>query len=110
MYAPPEGDPVELQALAMEGPLCVGRVYNHINGKAVDDLYWIYIHAHGAKFGPFFATIPLATTAMRKILKEFKPEVFSQPLAWIRRQAPMQEWVGKNIGKSKDLIGAEWSH
>ncbi len=94
----------------MDGPLCVGRVYDHVNGKVVNELYWIYVHGHGATFGPFFAEIPLAIAAMGKILKEFKPTVFAQPIEWIRRQVAMQEWLEKNIGKSKDLIGAEWSH
>ena len=109
-YAPPKGAPVELETLAAEGPFCVGRVYDHINGKVVNDLYWIYLKEYGAKFGPFFADIALAMTATRKILKKFKPAVFSQPLVWIRRQAAMQEWVEQNIGKAEDLIGAEWSH
>ena len=79
-YAPPKGDPVELEVLASQGPLCVGRVYDHVNRRVVNDLYWIYLHGHGAKFGPFFADIPLAIAAMGKILKRHIQE--SQSLEW----------------------------
>ena len=107
-YCPPERKPVELLVLMAEGPLCVAKVYDHWNKETVEGLYWIYLRKHGAHFGPFFAEVSLAHRAMRKVLKEFKPTFFEQPLAWIRRQAVLKEWVEKNVGKSEDLVGGEW--
>lgn len=109
-YCPPGGwRPVEMTILMDGGPLCVSHVYDHFNKKSVDGLYWIYIKKHGAHFGPFFAEITLAHKAIKKILKEFKPVFFEQPLAWIRRQTVLKDWMEKNVGKSEDLIGAEWA-
>lgn len=108
-YCPPEGRPVELVILMRDGPLCVGRVYDHGTKEVVEGLYWIYLIKHGAKFGPFFADIHLAFKAMRKILKHFGAATFEQPLEWIRRQTAMGQWVTKNIGAPVDLIGGTWA-
>lgn len=90
------------------GPLCVARAFDHWKNEPVEGLYWIYLKKHGAHFGPFFADLILAEKAMKKILKEFKPTFFDQPLEWIRRQTGLRDWMDKNIGKSQDLIGGEW--
>jgi hypothetical protein len=108
-YCPPVGGPVELVVMVNGGPLCVGRVFDNRTREIVKGLYWVYLKRHGAHFGPFFAEISLADRAMRNILKQFKAALFEQPLAWIRRQTIVQEWVDKNIGKSEDLIGGEWA-
>lgn len=108
-YCPPEGRPVEMVIISDGGPLCVGRVFNHWTREMMTGLYWIYLKRHGAHFGPFFAEITLADRAMKKILKQFGKTFFEQPLAWIRRQEALKEWIWKNIGKSEDLIGAEWA-
>lgn len=108
-YAPPGCGAVEMVIVADGGPLCVGRVYDHVAGKMVVGLYWIYLKRHGAHFGPFFTDIVLAERAMKKILKQFAPKFFEQPLEWIRRQAALKEWIEKNIGRSEDLIGGEWA-
>lgn len=107
-YCPPDGKPVELEVLAASGPLCVARMYDHHNRELRPDLYWIYIRAHGAHLGPYYADIPVAQRAMQKILKQVGPRFFEQPLAWIRRQHSVREWLEKNIGKPEDLIGGEW--
>lgn len=108
-YAPPTGDPVEMDLLSMNGPLCSSYAFNHQKRKVVKDLYLIYVKDRGAVIGPFFAEITLADHAMKKILKQFNALTFSQPLEWLRRQNAMGDWINKNIGKPGDLIGAEWS-
>lgn len=107
-YCPPDGKPVELVVLMGLGPLCVGRVYDHLKKELVVGLYWIYLKKHGAHMGPFFTDIHLAYKAMKKILKHFGENFFDQPLDWIRRQEAARVWVDKNIGGIQDLIGGEW--
>ena len=110
-YCPPDKRPVEMVVLMREpadGPLCVARVWDHNKGEIVDGLYWLYLIKHGAHLGPFFADIHLAFKAMRKIVRHFGSQIFDQPLEWIRRQASMAEWIGKNIGWPQDLLGGEW--
>lgn len=108
-YAPPTGDPVEMELLSRNGPLCSSYVFDHKSRKIIKYLYFIYVKDRGAVIGPFFAEITLADRAMKKILKEFNALTFSQPLSWLRRQNVMGDWISKNIGKPGDLIGAEWS-
>lgn len=107
-YCPPDKRAVELAIVSDGGPLCIGRVFDHNKSEALIGLYWIYLKRHGAHFGPFFADITLADRAMRKILKQFRPTFFEQPLDWIRRQVTLKDWMEKNIGKSEDLVGGEW--
>lgn len=108
-YSPQEGDPVELEILSTNGPLCVAYVFNHTKHEVVKELYWIYVTDYGVTIGPFFAKLSMANTAMKKILKAFKPPTFKQPLSWLRRQTAMADWISKNIGKKGDLIGGEWA-
>lgn len=107
-YCPPDGKPVELPILAASGPLCVARMYNHLERELRSDLFWIYIRTHGAHLGPYYADIPVAQRAMQKILKQAGPRFFEQPLAWIRRQETFRIWLEKTIGKPEELIGGEW--
>ena len=109
-YAPPEGEPVELEVTSANGPLCVGPVFDHTKRRVVTGLYWIYLRKQGARFGPFFAELTLADRAVKKILKEFGAPMFEQPIAWLRRQSALRDWMATNVGKPQDLIGAEWSH
>ena len=99
---------MEIVILADGGPICVARVFDHVKKEAIEGLYWIYLKRHGAHFGPFFADLILAEKALKKILKEFTPTFFEQPLEWIRRQTALKAWMDKNVGKSQDLVGGEW--
>lgn len=109
LYKPPGQDPVEMVVISSAGPLCVGRVYDHHKGEMVVGLYWIFLRAHGAHIGPFFAALTMADAAMKKILKQFGKSFFEQPLEWIRRQDAARVWIESNIGKLDDLIGGEWA-
>ena len=92
-YCPPDGKPLEMVILMNMGPLCVGRVFDHVKRELRTGLYWIYLKKHGAHLGPFFTDIHLAYKAMKKILKHLGESFFEQPLDWIRRQDAARLWM-----------------
>lgn len=100
----------EVEILVDGGPLCVGPVWDWENGKKVEGLYFVYHKKTGLSFGPFYAEIHLADRDMRKALKAFpQPAFWEQPLEWFRRQTAFAEWIEKNMGSRKMLIGGRWA-
>jgi hypothetical protein len=108
---PAHNDVAELAILVERGPLCVAGVWDWAEKRRRHGLFFIYlIRSHaGIPFGPFYADFGLAERDMKKVLKAFPRGFWDQALDWIARQKSFQDWVEKNMGKSGDLIGAEWA-
>lgn len=105
----PDHEVAELEILVDNGPLCVAAVWDWEKKEKVRGLYFVYFKSHGLHFGPFYADIGLAATAMRKALKAFpQPDFWKQNLEWYQRQTAFHQWIEKNMGKPKDLIGGQW--
>lgn len=108
---PAERQPVKMEILVKEGPLCVGGVWDWEAKRRVQGLFFIYlIRAHmGIHFGPYYASLSLAERDMKKALKEYPPGFWEQPLEWYGRQEGFMSWVNKNMGRPDYLIGGVWA-
>lgn len=97
-----------LPILVDGGPICVAGVWDWNENYQVMGLWRIYHKRAGACFGPFYASIPLAEKGMRKALKEIPKDVWEHDLEWYQPQGWILKWIEANLGKTMDLVGAEW--
>lgn len=104
----PDGQICQLEVLADGGPLCVAGIWDWEARRLIQGLYWIYFKRAGVHFGPFYASLTLAESAMKKALK-IQAGLWDQDREWYRHQAWLQEWIDKNLGKSDWLIGGAWA-
>lgn len=104
---PKQGQVAELEILADGGPLCVAPVFNWIENKRYQGLYFIYQKQCGVRIGPWYPHIPFAVAGMRKALSLGK-HVWKNAVSWYEDNRWVGKWVGENLGGPHELFGGQW--
>lgn len=95
------------RSLLTIGPLSIVPAKDE-HGRDRAGLYLLLVTEHKAKIGPYFADFSKANDAARKIVKQFPPAIWKQPVSWLVRQKELLGWIEKQIGYQEDLIGGQW--
>jgi len=104
---PERGQCAELPILADGGPLCVAPVYNWVEDRRYEGLYFIYHKRCAMRIGPWYPHIPFAVDGMKKALGLGR-HLWTYDSSWYDANLWLMKWVWDNLGHPHDLFGGQW--